>query len=196
MPSYWDRLTKTYTKIGDADFWLKHRLRLIEGLSGRALEVCCGGGRLVLEMLNAGIDAYGIDLSPRMVQEAKSRLVRAGYPPERILEADVMHLPYRRDEFDAVISTGAIGLFNPSLQISAIRETVRVARREIRFLESFEKKKGLYPGRILALMFDGMRPIPGSLFQEFPVNLRIEWDIFGGAFSYIHGVKHENRLRE
>lgn len=189
MPSYWDRLAKTYTGIGDAEFWLKHRMRLMDGLSGRVLEVCCGGGRLVLEMLKANIDAYGIDLSPKMVETAKSKLSQAKYSPERILEADVTHLPYHDGEFDTVISTGAIGLFGSSMQVQAIKEIVRVARREIRLLEPFEKKKGLYGGRILAFLFDGMRPIPGSTFQALPLDFHIEWDIFGGAFSYIHCVK-------
>ena len=146
MPSYWDRFAKTYTGIGDADFWLKHRLRLIEGLSGRVLEVCCGGGRLVLEMLKKNIDAI-------------------------------------------IISTGAIGLFKAPMQVKAIQEIARVARHEIRLLEPFEKKKGLYGGRILAFMFDGMRPIPPSTFQELSLDFQVEQDVLGGAFSYIRCVK-------
>jgi len=35
--TYWDRLAGTYNGIGEADFWLKHRLKLIEGISGRVL---------------------------------------------------------------------------------------------------------------------------------------------------------------
>ena len=189
MSSYWDRLAKTYTGLGDADFWLKHRLRLLENLSGRVLEVCCGGGRLVLEMLKLGVDAYGIDLSPKMVETAKGKLSQAGYPPERILQADVTRLPYQDGEFDTIISTGSIGLLGSTMQVQAIQEIVRIARQDIRLLEPFEKKKGLYGGRILAFMFDGNRPIPKSAFQTLPLDLRIEWDIFGGAFSYIHGVK-------
>ena len=189
MSSYWDRLAKTYTGLGDAEFWLKHRLCLIEGISGRVLEVCCGGGRLVLEMLKKNIDAYGIDLSPSMVNAAKSKLSQAGFPPERILEADVTHLPYQNGEFDIIISTGAIGLFKAPMQAKAIQEIARVARHEIRLLEPFEKKNGLYGGRILAFMFDGMRPIPLSTFQELSLDLKVERDVLGGAFSYIRCVK-------
>lgn len=189
MSSYWDRFAKFYTGIGDADFWLKHRLCLIEGLSGRVLEVCCGGGRLVLEMLKKNIDAYGIDLSPNMVNTAKSKLSEAGFPPERILEADVTHLPYQDGEFDVVISTGAIGLFKPPMQVKAIQEIARVARLEIRLLEPFEKKKGLYGGRMLAFMFDGNRPIPATTFQELSLDFNVEWDAIGGVFSYIRCTK-------
>jgi ubiquinone/menaquinone biosynthesis C-methylase UbiE len=189
MTSYWNRFFKIYTGVGDAGFWLKHRLRLLEHLSGHVLEVCCGGGRLVLEMLNTGIDAYGIDLSPKMVEAARLKLSLAGYAPERIHLADVTHLPYDDGEFDAVLSTGAMGLLEAAQQVQAIEEIVRVTHHEIRLLEPFEKKEGLYSGRILAFFFDGMRPIPESRFQALPLDLHIEWDIFGGAFSYIHGLK-------
>ena len=130
-----------------------------------------------------------IDLAPTMVATAQLKLSQAGYPPERIAEADVTHLPYQDGEFDAVISTGSIGLLSTPVQVQAIQEIVRVAQYEIRLLEPFEKKKGIYGGRILAFLFDGMRPIPESTFQMFPLNLRVEGDIFGGAFSYIHDVR-------
>jgi SAM-dependent methyltransferase len=76
MPTYWDRFARTYTNIGEAEFWLKHRRRITEGLSGRVLEVCCGGGRLVLELLKVGIDAYGMDLSPQMAAQAQAPWLR------------------------------------------------------------------------------------------------------------------------
>jgi len=73
MGSYWDRLAQVYTRIGEARFWLKHRLRIAEGLSGRVLDACCGGGRLLVELLKHDVDAYGIDLSPRMTWLAGGR---------------------------------------------------------------------------------------------------------------------------
>jgi len=185
MSSYWDRLSKTYTQIGDADFWLKQRLRLIEELDGRALEVCCGGGRLVLEMLKRDIDAYGIDLSPKMIEQAKTKLADAGFEPGRVSIADVTRLPFVDGDFDVALSTGAIALLRPALQRAAIGEMARVARREVRLLESFEKRKGFYVGRALASMFDGVRPIPREVFVECRLDCHEAMDIFGGAFSYV-----------
>jgi ubiquinone/menaquinone biosynthesis C-methylase UbiE len=185
MSSYWDRWSKTYTQIGDTDFWLKHRLRLLEGLDGRALEVCCGGGRLILEMLKRDIDAYGIDLSPKMIEQTKTKLADAGFDPGRVSIADVTRLPFGDGDFDVVLSTGAMALFRPALQRAAIGEMARVARREVRLLESFEKRKGFYVGRALAFVFDGMRPIPRQVFADCGLDCREEMDIFGGAFSYL-----------
>lgn len=189
MPLYWDRHAQSYARLGEAGFWLKHRLRLAEGLSGRVLEVCCGGGRLVVELLKSGVDAYGIDLSPRMVAIAKTKLTQAGFDPERVSIADVTQLPFGDNEFDTVISTGSIALFSLSSQRAAIREMARTARGEVRLLESFEKKKGLYWGRILAFLFDGMRPIPGEVLDDCGLDYQSEWDILGGAFSYVRCVK-------
>ncbi len=189
MPTYWDRLAQTYTAIGDADFWLRQRLRLIEGLSGRVLEACCGGGRLVVELLQRGVDAYGIDLSPRMIGLARSKLTRAGFDPGRVCVASVTALPFGEGGFDAVLSTGAIGLFKSVVQQAALKEMARVAGREVRLLEAFEKKKGWYGGRVWALMFDGMRPIPGEFFDQSGLDYRPQWATLGSAFSYIHCTK-------
>lgn len=185
MPSYWDRLAKAYTQIGEAGFWLKHRLRVTEELSGRVLEVCCGGGQLVVELLERDIDAYVIDLSPRMVKQARAKLTEAGFGPRRVARADVMRLPFADGAFDTVICTGSIGLFKRPGQRAAIEELARVAQCEVRLLESLEKKKGFYLGRVMVFMFDGMRPIPLEVFQACDLDCKKEWDIFGGAFSYI-----------
>lgn len=189
MPSYWDRLAETYTQIGEAGFWLKHRLRITEGLSGRVLEACCGGGQLVVELPRRDVDAYGIDLAPRMVEQARGKLVETGFDPQRIAQADVTRLPFAAGAFDTVLSTGAIGLFQRSVQRAAVGELARVARREVRLLESFEKREGLYLGRALAFMFDGMKPIPQEVFRDCGLDCTERWDIFGGAFSYVHCVK-------
>jgi malonyl-CoA O-methyltransferase len=195
MPSYWDRFSKTYTQIGDADFWLKHRLRLLDGLDGRVLEVCCGGGRLVLEMCKRNIDGHGIDLAPKMVEQSKAKLTSAGFDPARVSIGDVTRLPFGDGDFDVVLSTGAIALFIPEMQRAAIREMARVAWREVRLLESFAKRKGLYLGRVLAFTFDGMRPIPREMFTECGLSCAEEWDIFGGAFSYLHCQKQKDGSR-
>jgi ubiquinone/menaquinone biosynthesis C-methylase UbiE len=189
MPTYWDRLAQTYAKIGEAEFWLKHRLRIAEGLSGRVLEVCCGGGRLVFELYQRDLNAYGIDLSPQMVTQAKNKLVQAGLDRARIARADVTHLPFADAAFDAVISTGAIALFKPEVQRAALSELARVARHEVRLLESFEQQKGLYGGRVMAFIFDGMRPIPPEIFYACGLTCPKVWDACGGAVSYIRCQK-------
>jgi ubiquinone/menaquinone biosynthesis C-methylase UbiE len=189
MPSYWDRFAQAYTQIGEADFWLRHRRRLTEGLSGRILEVCCGGGRLVVELLASGVDAYGIDLSPRMIRLARTKLTQAGLNPRRVAVADVTRLPFADRQFDTVISTGAIALFRFPTQRAALAEMARVAGVEVRLLESHEKRPGWYWGRLWAALFDGMRPIPAALLRDTGLDCSHQWDILGGAFSYLRCAK-------
>jgi len=189
MPAYWDRFAKTYGQIGEADFWLKHRLRLLDGLFGRVIEVCCGGGRLVVEMLKQGLDAYGIDLSPRMVEQAQAKLKEAGFETERISVADVTQLPFPDNDFEFVISTGSIALFRLPAQRAAMGEMARIASREVRLLEPIEKQRGLYLGRVLAFTFDGMRPIPREVFEDCRLECHAEWGIWGGTFTYLRCCK-------
>lgn len=101
-----------------------------------------------------------------------------------------VQLPFGDNQFDTVITTGSIALFGLPIQSKAIQEIARVARCEIRLLESFEKKKGLNWGRMLAFAFDGMSPIPGEVFQECGLDCQEERDALGGAFSYVQCVKH------
>ncbi len=103
--------------------------------------------------------------------------------------ADVTQLPFADNNFDTVIATGAIGLFNPAMQPAALGKMVRVAWAEVGLLEAFEKRKGLYSGRVLAFLFDGMRPIPGELLADCGLAYRQEWDIMGGALSFIRCAK-------
>src|SRR5690606_20933965 len=46
---------------------------------GRVLDLACGSGRLLPLLLDAGLDVAGLDLSPAMLERARSRLgERAG----------------------------------------------------------------------------------------------------------------------
>lgn len=65
-----------------------------------------------------------------------------------------------------------------------------MARQEVRLLEPYEKREGLYLGRVLAFMFDGMRPIPQEVLEAGGLTCAEVWDVFGGAFSYVRCLKH------
>ncbi len=188
VASYWDRFSGGYAGLGNATFWRRHRSRLVADVSGRVLEVCCGGGHLVVEMLEHGCDAYGIDLSANMVVRARAELAKSGFDPARITQADVTKLPFADGEFEVVVSTGALGLFPPDVQRAALAEMTRVASQEIRLLEPVEKHPGLYVGRILAWMFDGMRPIAREALGTCG-DVEVEWDCLGGAFSAVRCSK-------
>jgi ubiquinone/menaquinone biosynthesis C-methylase UbiE len=64
----------------------------------RLLDVATGPGALAAEAANRGARSFGIDLSPQMIE-----LARRLYPAIEFREADVEHLPFADDIFDAVV---------------------------------------------------------------------------------------------
>ena len=70
--------------------------------SGRALEVGCGNGRILLPLLRAGTDAYGIDASASMLREL-ARKAQSARLPMRGARADARHLPFGGATFGCVL---------------------------------------------------------------------------------------------
>jgi SAM-dependent methyltransferase len=70
--------------------------------SGRALEVGCGNGRILLPLLRAAVDAYGIDASASMLREL-ARKSQSAKLPMRGARADARRLPFARATFGCVL---------------------------------------------------------------------------------------------
>jgi SAM-dependent methyltransferase len=82
------------------------------------LDVAPGPGALAAEAANRGARPFGIDLSPQMIE-----LARRLYPAIEFREADVEHLPFADDTFDAVVCAFGLGHF-PRPEV-AVAECVR-----------------------------------------------------------------------
>jgi len=70
----------------------------------RVLEIGCGPGWLLLDLLEAGDRAYGCDLSPRFWRQTGHRLRRRGYP-DRLIGGDARALPFLATSFDTLVLT-------------------------------------------------------------------------------------------
>jgi SAM-dependent methyltransferase len=184
MTSYWDRCADLYDRFINAFGWAERQLATAEGVSGRVLEVCCGTGYLTLELLKRGLDAYGIDLAPKMVARARQKLASADLDPHRVWVADVTALPFGERTFDYVIATGSLGLLPRPVKRAALKEMARVSAKEMRLLEPIEKREGFCVGRPVTFMVDGHRPIPRSMFEELGLAYRLGWDTMIGVFTY------------
>jgi len=84
----------------------------------RVLDVATGPGALAAAAANRGARAIGIDLSPQMIA-----LARQLHPAIDFREADVEHLPFPDDAFDAVVCAFGIGHF-PRPEV-ALAESLR-----------------------------------------------------------------------
>ncbi len=100
-------LAPFYDKISYAAFlgqWPRWQRSVIPRIQGkRVLEVGCGTGKLLTEILSRGFKAYGVDLSAPMLSQARKKLVKAGFKG-RLLRAKVETLPFPADSFETVIS--------------------------------------------------------------------------------------------
>lgn len=86
--------------------WAEWRERVIPHLVGRrVLEIGCGTGKLLVALANAGLEAYGVDLSWPMARRAAQALRRRGEPAERVQRARAQQLPYGDATFNAVTFT-------------------------------------------------------------------------------------------
>lgn len=137
---FWDTFAAFYDEYydderqpDDAEFYVE----LARDADGPVLEVGCGTGRVYLELLRAGVDASGIDLSAGMLDVLRERASEAGLDP-RVRQADMRSFRAER-EYGLVIVPFRAFLHNLTLadQKAALR--------------SF--RDALAPGGTLALNF-------------------------------------------
>lgn len=113
----YDRMNRLMT-LGLDCRWRK---RAVRGLKGEVLDVACGTGDMVLELLKQGADVTGVDLSEEMLAIAK-RKVKSG----KWKVADAEQLPFGDASFDAV--TCAFGVRNFVHLEQGLNEMLRVLK--------------------------------------------------------------------
>jgi len=82
--------------------WRRSALGLVAGQ--RVLEVGSGPGHLLVDLLESGREAYGLDLAPQMIATARRHLARSGLRG-RLIRGDACCLPFVPESFDTVVAT-------------------------------------------------------------------------------------------
>jgi SAM-dependent methyltransferase len=120
---YW--FASTVPFAGQWRVWQRLTLPRIRG--PRVLEIGCGPGKLLADMVRAGYTCAAIDRSPQMVAAARDELrrQRLGDGATPISQADVQHLPFLGESFDTVVSTFPTEYI---YQPATLREVARVLR--------------------------------------------------------------------
>ncbi len=92
----------------------------------RVLDACCGAGRHSRALLELGFDAWGFDLSARLLNLARRHADLRG----RIVRADLRQLPYISGQFHAVVNFfTSFGYFETDAENErALGELARVLR--------------------------------------------------------------------
>ncbi len=88
---------------------------------GKMLDIGCGEGKLVGELLELGADAHGVDVSDIVISRCNQRY------PSRFTQGSVLDLPYGNASFPTVISTDCLEHLAPQDVPKALSDIYRVA---------------------------------------------------------------------
>lgn len=119
-----DKIARDYDRMNHlmtAGLDRRWRKSAVHSLHGNVLDVACGTGDMVMELLRQGCSVTGVDLSKEMMAIAKRKAPQAEY---RL--ADVERLPFGEASFDAV--TCAFGVRNFVHLEQGLHEMLRVLK--------------------------------------------------------------------
>lgn len=150
---YW--LASTIPFAGQWRRWQRLVLPVLAAHGGvrDVLELGCGPGWLLADLLQEGYSARAIERSPQMVAAARATLRRwlrrlGSEAPSLVTQADARALPFDAARFDAVVSTFPTDyIFDPQVA----REVARVLRPGGQFV--IVLGASLVPTRLLAWPF-------------------------------------------
>ena len=120
----------------------EHERAALQFAVGRVLDIGCGAGRHSLYLQRRGLSVTALDLSPRIIELARTRGVR----DVRVADA-LARLPFRAGEFDTVILFGnnlGIGGTEPKLR-ALLRELHRVTSPRGRILATTRQPSTTHP---------------------------------------------------
>lgn len=150
------------------------RLGVLEGQS--ALDIACGTGGWLQELRDRGARVSGIDISERAAAAARARL-----PGADIRVGVAEKLPFDDNVFGIVTCMGSLEHFLD--QPGALREMLRVAERDARFLilvpnaGFLTRRLGLYRGTGQVAIRETVRPIEEwtRMFQAAGLRVDAQW---------------------
>lgn len=147
---------------------------LVEALAPSAgerwLDVATGTGEVALRAARAGADVTGLDIAPRLLEQARSRSTEIDW-----VEGDAQALPFADGAFDVVSS--CFGLIFAPDQEAVAAELARVCRRRLG-LTAWRPNEGLHA---IYAAFSGEQPASPSS-EDWGREERIE-ELLGSAFE-------------
>ncbi|KAH7664981.1 Endothelin-converting enzyme 1 protein [Dioscorea alata] len=183
-PHYWNERFKSeehYEWFKDYSHF-QHLLRRHIHPSYSVLELGCGNSRLCEELFKDGVtDITCIDLSDVAVNRMRERLLVSGLHGIKVLQADMLELPFSSQSFDLVIEKGTMDVLfvdsgdpwnpNPS--------TVSKVMKMLEGVHKVLKPQGTF----ISITF-GQPHFRRPLFESPGFTWSVEWDTFGDGFHY------------
>ncbi|XP_042507445.1 EEF1A lysine methyltransferase 4 [Macadamia integrifolia] len=146
------------------------------------LEVGCGNSQLCEELYKDGItEITCIDISAVAVENMQKRLLAKGFKDMKVLEADMLDLPFGNECFDVVIEKGTMDvLFVDSGDPWNPRPTT--VTKVLAMLQGVHRV--LKPSGIFISISFGQPHFRRPLFEAPEFTWSIEWETFGDGFHY------------
>ncbi|HLZ59460.1 MAG TPA: class I SAM-dependent methyltransferase [Ktedonosporobacter sp.] len=168
---YLYRFASTVPFAGQWRIWQRLVLPRIHGMD--VLELGCGLGDLLADMLQDGYHCRAIEHSPEMVDAARSTLKRRKLGSESlIVQGSAQHLPFKDTSFDTVVSTfPSEYIYDPN----TISEVARVLR---------------HGGRVIVI--EGANLLPIGFLQ--PLLVLIQMLVYGP--NAVFGPRKKRNLDE
>ena len=131
VEALFDSLALEYVRERERQFSFVSQKRIAVGMllggRGRLLEVGCGPGIMLPDLLAMGCEVHAIDISAEMIRRAEQRM--SGHPLARRCHlgvGDVERLEFGEGSFDAVLALGVLE-YLPARE-GALREMLRVLK--------------------------------------------------------------------
>jgi ubiquinone/menaquinone biosynthesis C-methylase UbiE len=155
-------------------------LELFDKPSGRVLDVGCGPGVVVDELVRgAGCEFWGVDVSPQMILHATRRY--AGLSGANFSLGSIEHLDFPSESFDAVLSMGVLEYLSDTAP--AEREMYRVLKPGGTLIVTLPNKQS--PFRIWhRLVWRHVLRLLSPLRRWFPVLERLVSPVHHHEFRY------------
>ena len=147
----------------------------------RAIDVGCGDGVITRALASRGLEVVGIDISPRMIELARSRTdpsMRVDYR-----ELDVMGTELSGEEFDVVVSIAVAHHFPLGLVVARLARLV--APGGTLLIQDVMTRRGLrqLPANVLATVVRRVRELVS--WSAVPPDVVASYRMHGDGESYL-----------
>ena len=173
-PNTW---AKMYSTISPTTFFLRARykkiLPFLRDVKGKkVLDVGCGNGVFMKEVIKRGGTVVGVDYSADMLKEAAKELETYSPRSYQLLTANAVKLPFPKGSFDMLIASGLTDYLSKEDDIKFLQETARVLKPHGKAIITFPKQDSPFEvlrngfGLRLRKMFLSLPPIISSFSKE------------------------------
>ena len=83
-----------------------YHVEFLRGLAGRALELGCGNGRILIPVLRADVEIDGLDHSPAMLAACRARAAQEGFAPQ-LIAADMADFGVEQP-YDVIVAAAGV----------------------------------------------------------------------------------------